>query len=144
MTGFRFSIREILLVTLIVALLVGWGAQTWLRQWPTAKERALMEKRLEALNAVVEIKKMRVTQGIGEAKDLRDAQADALALELQLYTSKSERLKVLERNLAAQQQFEAIADARFNTGAGTQDDMLKAQADRLQAEIALERAKAGR
>ena len=61
------SIREIFLVTLIVAMLVAWGAQTYLRRWPTAKERALIQERLEALQKVVEYQQQMRTSGLGSS-----------------------------------------------------------------------------
>jgi len=85
MSGLRFSIREILLLTLIVALLLTWGMQTYLRRWPTARERALMQERLEALKGEVEMQEQMMAKGvIGNSKSLRDAQVEALAAELEL------------------------------------------------------------
>ena len=147
MSGLRFSIREIFLVTLVVALLVGWGAQTYLRKWPTARERSLMEQRLEALREVVNMRKAMMEQGIGgsgNAKAYRDAQGEALAAELELCESQSERIKVLQRYVEVMQQSEKLTAQRYKTGADTDDEMLSAKAERLKAEIALERAKAGR
>lgn len=145
MSGLRFSIRELLLVTLVVAILLGWGAQTYLRTWPTARERALMQERLEALKKVVEAEENLRSQGLADNhKALCDAHDEALAAELELCTTKSERLKALEKNLAAHQQYEKISFERFDKGSGVAADMLSAKAGRLKAEIALERAKAGR
>jgi outer membrane protein TolC len=145
MSRLRFSIREILLVTLIVAILLGWGAQTYLRKWPTAREKALMQERLDALKEVVEIQKIRMTHGVEDnSQAMCDAQTAALAAELELCESKEQRLKVLEKNLEVQQQFEKIAQARFQAAAGTRADVLTAKAARLDAEIALEKEKAGR
>jgi hypothetical protein len=147
MTGLRFSIREILLVTLIVALLVGWGAQTYLRKWPTARERSLMEQRLEALREIVNMRKALMEQGIGgsdHAKAYRNAQGEALAAELELCESQGDRIKVLQRFVDATQQYEKLSAQRYKVGADTHDEMLSAKAERLKAEIALERAKAGR
>jgi outer membrane protein TolC len=145
MSGLRFSIRELLLVTLVVAILLGWGAQTYLRKWPTARERALMQERLEALKKVVEVQEQMRSMGISDNfKSLCDAQDEALAAELELCTTKSERLEALEKNLAAHQLYEKVAFERHDKGAGTAADMLSAKAGRLKAEIALERTKAGR
>lgn len=145
MSGLRFSIRELLLVTLVAALLLGWGLQTYLRTWPTAKERALMQERLETLKDEVELQEQMMATGIiDNSKALRDAQVEALAAELELCTTSSERIEVLKRNLEAQQKYEKIAAQRYKVGAGTHVELLGAKAERLQAEIALERAKAGR
>jgi hypothetical protein len=146
MSGLRFSIRELLLVTLVAALLLGWGLQTYLRRWPTAQERALMQERLEALRKVVEFQQQMVRSGVASDnhKALRDAQDEALAAELELCTTKSERLKVLEKNLAAHRQYEKVVSARYDRGSNTAAMKFQATAGRLKAEIALERAKAGR
>lgn len=106
MSGLRFSIREILLVTLVVALLLGWGAQTYLRTWPTARERTLMQERLETLNEVT--KALKNSHGIpGDGgKAVRDAECEALAAELELCTSPSQRFAVLERILETQRLYE--------------------------------------
>ena len=145
MSGLRFSIREIFLVTLIVALLLTWGAQTYLRQWPTAREKALMQERLQALKEEVEMQEQMMATGVVDSsKALRDAQVEALAAELELCTTRSERIDVLKRNLDAQRKYEELAMARFKTGSYPANEMLRAKADRLKAEIALERVKAGR
>ena len=145
MSGLRFSIREILLLTLIVALLLTWGAQTYLRQWPNARERALMQERLEALKGEVEMQEQMMAKGvIGNSKSLRDAKVEALAAELELCTISSERIEVLKRNLEVQQKYEKLAIARYEAAVGTKGDVLAAKADRLKAEIDLEKAKAGR
>ena len=145
MSGLRFSIREILLLTLIVALLLTWGMQTYLRQWPTAREKALMQERLESLKEEVAMQEQMMATGvIGNSKSLRDAQVEALAAELELCATRSERIEVLKRNLEVQQKYEKLAIARYEAAAGTKGDVLAAKADRLKAEIDLERAKAGR
>ena len=104
-----------------------------------------MQERLEALKKVVEAQeKMRAVGASDNLKALCDAQDEALAAELELCTTYSERLKALGKNLAAHQQYEKIAFERFDKGAGTADAMFDAKACRLKAEIALERANAGR
>lgn len=144
MSGLRFSIREILLVTLVVALLLGWGAQTYLRTWPTARERALMQERLEALKEVTKaLKNSHGFPGDG-GKAVRDAECEALAAELELCTSRSQRFAVLERILETQRLYERNSIYRFDKGSGSWDELLRAKADRMKAEIAIERAKAGR
>lgn len=138
MSGLRFSIREILLLTLIVALLLTWGMQTYLRQWPTAREKALMQERLESLKEEVAMQEQMMATGIiDSSKALRDAQVEALAAELELCSTRSERIDVLKRNLEAQQKYEKLALARFKTGSYPANEMLRAKANRLKGEIAL-------
>ena len=47
MSWLRFSLREIFLVTLLVALLLALVTQTYLRPWPPSKGRAVVERRPE-------------------------------------------------------------------------------------------------
>lgn len=144
MYGFRFSTREIFLVTLVVALIFGWGSQSYIRSWPSSHERALMQKRLEALKQVVQAhQNPRVSIGVGP-KVVRDAQCEVLAAELELCTTTSERLKVLEKLLEVQQLYEQKEAARYEQGSATRYEIFGAKADRLKVEIAIERAKAGR
>lgn len=145
MSGLRFSIREILLVTLVVALLLGWGAQTYLRTWPTARERALMQERLEALQEIVRDDRGSFGEGTGfDFKAFRDAEIVALAAEIELEESHSKRLKLHERIVEATQRYETMAAKRYEVGTGTHRDLMDAKAERLKAEIGLERAKVGR
>ena len=103
MSWLRFSIREIFLVTLIVALLLTWGMQTYLRQWPTAREKALMQERLEALKGEVEMQESLMTMGVADnSKSLRDVQLEALAADLELCTTHSDRTEVPNGNLEVQ------------------------------------------
>ena len=145
MSGLRFSIRELLLVTLVVALILGWGVQTYLRTWPTASERALMQEKLESLREIVTEHNI----GIGESsspdhKAFRDAEIAALAAEIELEESNSQRIRLHQRIVEATQRYEKIAAQRYEVGSGTHTELLSAKADRLTAEIALEKAKAGR
>lgn len=144
MPGFRFSVRELFLLTLVAGLVFGWGSQSYICSRPSSHERALMLKRLEALQEVVQAhQNPRVTDGAG-TKALRDAQYEVLAAELELCTTTSERLKVLERLLEVQQLYEQEESARYEKGSATGYEFLSAKADRLKVEIAMERAKAGR
>ena len=81
---------------------------------------------------------------MGNSKSLRDAQLEALTAELELCTRTSERVEILKRNLEVQQKYEKLAVALFESGSSPANEILRAKADRLKAEIALERAKAGR
>src|SRR5436305_6811739 len=104
MSGLRFSIRELLLLTLVVAILLSWGAQTYLRTWPTARERALMQERLEGVKGEVEMQEQMMATGIVDnSKAVRAVQVEVLAAELEHCTTRSERIEVLKQNLEAQQ-----------------------------------------
>jgi outer membrane protein TolC len=65
-----------------------------------------------------------------------------LDAELEQCESDKERIKVLEKIVALAKESEKSAAQRYKTGAATQSDALMATAARLEAEIALERAKA--
>ena len=145
MTSFRFSIREIFLVTLIVALLLAWGVQTYQRSWPPVRERALMQERLEALKGIVSEQKAMFGEGAGfDHRAFRDAEIEALTAEVELDKVYSQRIKLHERIVEATRRYETIAAKRYEVGSGTHQELLGAQAERLKAEIDLERAKAGR
>ncbi|MFN0017099.1 MAG: hypothetical protein ACKVP0_02500 [Pirellulaceae bacterium] len=145
MTSFRFSIREIFLVTLVAALVFGWGTQSYIRSWPSSHEKALMQGRLEALQEIV-----RNDRGsLGESsrfdfKAFRDAEVNALAAEIELEESHSQRLKLHEQIVEATQRYETMAAKHYEVGSGTHRELQDAKAERLKAEIALEREKAGR
>lgn len=145
MSWLRFSLREIFLVTLVVALLLAWGTQAYLRQWPTAKERALMQQRLERLQRIVSEQEAIFGEGTKfDHKALRDAELEALVAEIELAEGHSQRVKLHERIVEATRRYETIAAHRYEVGSGTHQELLGAETERLKAEIDLERAKAGR
>jgi hypothetical protein len=145
MTSFRFSIREIFLVTLVAALVFGWGTQSYIRSWPSSHEKALMQERLEALQEIVREQRAILGEGTGlDFKAFRDAEMEALAAEIELEQSHSQRLTLHEQIVEATQRYETMAAERYEAGTGTHRDLMDAKAERLKAEIALERAKAGR
>lgn len=144
MTSFRFSIREIFLVTLVAALVFGWGTQSYIRSWPSSHEKALMQERLEALQEVARARRNSHAMAGDGGKSARDAECDALAAELELCATSHLRQIVLEKILAIQQQHEKNMEARLEKGSGTYWEWGNAKAERLKAEIALEREKAGR
>ncbi|MCE9524693.1 MAG: hypothetical protein K8R36_01405 [Planctomycetales bacterium] len=144
MTSFRFSIREIFLVTLVAALVFGWGTQSYIRSWPSSHEKALMQERLEALQEVARARRNSHAMPGDGGKAARDAECDALAAELELCATSHQRQIVLEKMFAIQQQYERNQEVRYDKGSGTAYELGTAKADRLKVEILLERAKAGR
>ena len=144
MTGFRFSVRELFLITLVAALVFGWGTQSYIRSWPSSHERALMQERLEALKEIVSEQKATFGEGAGfNHRALRDAEIEALAAEIPLAEGHSQRIKLHEQIVEATRRYETIATERYEVGSGTHQELLGAEAERLKAEIAVERAKRG-
>lgn len=73
---------------------------------------------------------------------LEHAQKALLLAELELCDSDKERVAVLEKVVALTKEFEKNAIQRYKDGTVPQADALMAAVNRLEAEIALERAKA--
>lgn len=144
MSGFRFSVRELFLLTLVAALVFGWGSQSYIRSRPSSHERALMQERLQALKQAADSYQSPRVGVVFGPKAVRDARCEVLAAELELCTTTQDRLKILEKLLEVQQLYEQEEAARYEKGAGTAHEFLSAKADRLKVEIALERAKTGR
>jgi len=69
------------------------------------------------------------------------AKRPVLQAEFELCISDKERIEVLTKLVTLAKEIEAVADERVKTMRGLHMDLLKAKADRLKAEIALERAK---
>ncbi|HJZ53544.1 MAG TPA: TolC family protein [Gemmataceae bacterium] len=80
----------------------------------------------------------------GKATFAEVAEANALLLkaELELCESDKERLLVYEKALALAIECEKVAVQRYHAGQATHASVLAAKANRLEAEIAYERAKA--
>ena len=65
-----------------------------------------------------------------------------LKAELELAKTDKERFAIHEKQVEVAKQIEELAEQHFKAGVARQVDVLNARADRLEAEIALERAKA--
>jgi outer membrane protein TolC len=104
--------------------------------------KELQQERLATCREIVKQVETRYKNGQGNYDELHEASRMVLAAELELCTSDKERVAVLEKFLPEAKKYEAMAEALFKAGQGTQTSMLKARAERLRVEIDLERAKA--
>lgn len=144
---FHPKLRLALFATLPLLVLV---AMSELRPWPNAEEPAakskvdeLLKERLAVIREIVKQTTEKYKGGTGSIDQVREATRMALEAELELCDSIKERIAVFERFVIETKKNEE-ASARFVlAGQGPTTWLLKAKSDRLQVEIALERAKTG-
>ncbi|MBI2806274.1 MAG: hypothetical protein HYX68_14945 [Planctomycetes bacterium] len=105
------------------------------------KIKELLKERLEVLKDVVKATKAAYLGGKVSFVELAQANARLNAAELELCTTDKERLAVLEAAVAIAKEYETAAVRQFKAGQATHASALYATANRLEAEIALERAK---
>lgn len=106
------------------------------------KLTGLLKERVVALRALAE-QSTKDYQGGKVPFDRVHQAAQALLLaRLELCESDRERIMVLEEGVALAKEYEKVTTQRYKSGAGPASDPLQATAGRLQAEIALERARA--
>ncbi len=135
---------------LVLAVVTGtpdWSGQ--LRAEEPAPRRAkkskledLLKERLATVREISRLVKARFKSGEATVDQLREASRMLLEAELELCGSDKDRIKVWEMAVVEAKELERIADNFAKTGQGHVSAALAAKADRLQAEIALERAKA--
>jgi outer membrane protein TolC len=104
--------------------------------------RALLQKRLDALKEMAEQAEAASRHGTVAPGEVVRARLQVLAAALALCQTDAERVKVHERIVAQAKELEAIADKLVQAGRAPQSELLKARAERLDAEIELERVKA--
>ncbi|MCI0456146.1 MAG: efflux RND transporter periplasmic adaptor subunit [Gemmataceae bacterium] len=104
--------------------------------------KALLKERLATLRALAEQTTKDYQTGRASFDRVHQAMRALLHAELELCDSDKERIAVLERIVAQAKEYEKRADQRYKSGAVSISDALMAVAGRLEAEIALERAKA--
>jgi outer membrane protein TolC len=106
-----------------------------------ARLKELLKERVETLRTVVELSTAQYQQGILDYGKVYQSMHALVKAELDVCESDKERITVLEKLVAVAKKHEKVAEARFKAGGGGQRDVLMAKADRLEAEIALERMK---
>ncbi|HEV3143994.1 MAG TPA: hypothetical protein VGZ47_08935 [Gemmataceae bacterium] len=108
-----------------------------------SKIKDLQKERLAALRDMARLVGERFKNGSGTLEELREANRLVFRAELDLCGSDKERVEVLEKQLAEAKNLERSADQLVKLGGQLRtSSALLAKADRLQAEIDLERAKA--
>ncbi len=134
-------------------LLAAWGSGLYVFSQPArgqepvgseVKADTLKQLRAERLAVLSEILKHTTEAYKAAAADYQEVNAATQALlqaELEQCESDKDAVAVLEKIVAQAKEAEQIADQRSKTGASQPWAALKAQADRLLAEIELEKAK---
>lgn len=107
-----------------------------------AKIQALLEERLATLKQLAAVTEKAYRSGNATFAEVAQANALLLKAELELCKTDKERLAVHEKAVGLAKDSENVAAQLFQTGRATQASVLAAKANRLEAEIALQRAKA--
>jgi len=108
----------------------------------TTKVQALLRERVATLEELAAYFEKLYKAGEVPIAVLLKAKQDVVEAELDLCETNAERIKVQEKLLALAQQTEDYFKQGTKIGAAQASDVLKARADRLKIEIALQRLKA--
>lgn len=108
---------------------------------PDAKLKALLKERLTTLRDVEAHLERAYRDGQVPVDLYLHASAATLEAELDLAESKNERLTILEKAVELAKKSEAFAAAANKAGVAPPHELLKAKANRLAAEIAVEKEK---
>ena len=103
--------------------------------------KELLKERLAVLRELSDLTTKDYETGRGSFDRVHQAARAVLDAELELCESGKERLAILEKIVAQAKESEKTAEQRYKTGNAPRSDVLTATAARLEAEIALERAK---
>jgi RNA polymerase sigma factor (sigma-70 family) len=107
-----------------------------------ARLKALLQQRLALLKQIAAETEQAARQGSVPLQEVLRAKRAVLQAELDLCESDKERLVVHEKGVVLAKEFEQLVEKYFKAGTVPHADLLSAQAQRLEAEIALERLKA--
>jgi multidrug resistance efflux pump len=150
-----FEVRLVRLAALVFLVLLAASAAFWFvpvprlsaeeSAAPGAKGRALEELQKERLATLREFAKLATDAyqkgGTGSYLEVRRATRMLLEAELEGCGTEKQRIAVLEKVVAQAKDLEKHAAALYKAGVIPMRTVLEAKADRLQVEIALERAK---
>src|SRR5262245_2409386 len=106
------------------------------------KQKELRKERLAVVRAIAKLATEAYKAGTGTYDEVQEATRTVLQAELEQCDSDKDRVAVLEKFAAEARKREEHAGQVSKTGQAPIRTALKAKADRLQAEIALEQAKA--
>jgi hypothetical protein len=109
---------------------------------PAEKIRQLRKERIATLEELADIAARLHRNGQANFSDALDARVELAKAQLEGAETQAERIKLLEQLVGATQKLEEIAQVRRQSAQGTMADVYKAKVKRLEAEIALEEAKA--
>src|SRR5262249_10106033 len=112
---------------------------------PPSKQDELRKERLAVVRDIARLAAEAYKTGGGSYDSVREATRMVFAAELELCTTDKERIAVIEKAVAEAKKWEDIVAQVVKAGQVPATAGLKAKADRLQVEIALEglRARAG-
>ena len=105
------------------------------------KVKALLKERHATLQAIASLTTKQYERGTASVVQVAEANRTARHAELDLCDTDKERVAVLEKMLAEAKEYEKSAEQLHKGGSIPFTAALKAKADRLEVEIALERAK---
>jgi hypothetical protein len=106
-----------------------------------ARVRELQKERIATLNEAAESSRALAKQGRGEFGEALDARMALLQAELEFAEQEADRVALCKKALESMKELEQLAVARKAAAQGTEVDILKAKAKRLEIEIALARFK---
>jgi hypothetical protein len=106
------------------------------------KVHELLNERLATVRELAKVTRAAYMHGTATFAELRQANVLLLKAELELCESDKERVAVHEKAVALAKDNEKIVAQLYKSGQAAQASVLAARADRLDAEIAWERAKA--
>jgi outer membrane protein TolC len=140
---------RIVALFVLALLLVGGSIGGWSAGSPRvvaadakdSKVKELLKERLATLRKLVHAVTADYVKGQVSFDRVQQATRALLDAELEQCESDKERIKVLEKIVTLAKESEKSAEQRYKTGNAAQSDVLMATAARLEAEIALERAK---
>jgi hypothetical protein len=108
-----------------------------------AKLKDLISERIDVLKQIVELTVAAHAQSMASVDQVFHAKTALLKAQLEQTEAASERIAFLEQIKQLAVNREQSAKTLFEKGAGSENEILQTKAERLNAEIALERAKAG-
>jgi len=108
---------------------------------PSEKIKALLHERLEAATLISTMTAIAYERGIISFDELSRAKFATANAQLELSTSKAERIKIYEDMIANSKKMEEMQQAREKAGQATRLDVFRAKYERLDLEIKLEKEK---
>ena len=141
----RFLKSALLGSVVIVALTIKLG-HSGAAEAPEVKSAAqqksvadLQQERLAVLEQLVKYATNDYQSARGDFEKVLQAQQQLLEAKLELAEDHASRVKALTESVELATQSQQIAEARKQAGRGTETDVLQCKANRLKAEIALQR-----
>jgi outer membrane protein TolC len=104
--------------------------------------RALLKERVETAKAIYDELLDKFNRGAGNIGSVHRAKTAWLNAQLDLADTKKERVKIYEEIYKEAKEWEQTALRNIENGAGERIEALTARAERIDAEIALEQARA--